>query len=543
MGNRRDRVIGVAAAVIVVMLAALVVTAVLDAEHNGRRALERLQVAQIDQLARSLDTRVSEAYTAFSGVVSGPQPWHVVVNDQADQKRLQAFQDLQPKARTGLVLVDPHSVVTAGTLLIHPMIGQSLARPGLATVLATNKPAVLPVAAGVTTTLPTIAYAFPLDGPRGELRGVLVYESEVAGDSLFNQEVSVLKHGRSIEYSFIDSRGTVVASSNIATLGKPADPLLLSPRDGFFRRGGKVIATAPVPSAGWRAVFSEDRSEFEGDLTGPLRSALLLLALAAVVGAALTFFALLGRLRSAREEQRRLRDINATREEFISIVSHELRTPATGQLGFLQTALDHWDALSDGERRHAVSQAFANARRLHALTRDVLDTASIEAGELRYAFETVDLEGALQTAAAALPDRPVTVRGADDAPAVRADPERLQQVLTNLLDNAVKNSPPASAIDVDVSTDGGEVVIAVSDRGTGMTEEETARVFEKFSRGRYATVQGTGLGLYICRKIIDSHGGRIWAGPRAGGGATVTFTLPAVHAPRPDPAVTTGTRV
>src|SRR5205814_7614347 len=142
-------------------------------------------------------------------------------------------------------------------------------------------------------------------------------------------------------------------------------------------------------------------SEFEGGLTGPLRSALLLLAVAAVIGGGLLFFFLLRRLRAAREEQRRLAEINAVREEFMSIVSHELRTPVTGLLGFLQTTLDHWEAMSDTDRPNALARGVTNARRLHALTRDVLDTASIESGELSYVFEVIDLGTEVSSAATA----------------------------------------------------------------------------------------------------------------------------------------------
>jgi signal transduction histidine kinase len=252
----------------------------------------------------------------------------------------------------------------------------------------------------------------------------------------------------------------------------------------------------------------------------------------ALIGGVITFFTLFSRLAAARREQQRLAEITAAHEEFISIVSHELRTPATGQLGFLQTLLDHWDAMKDADRQHALTQAYANARRLHALSRDVLNTASIEAGELPYAFEEVDLAAAAQSAVDGLlnPDREIVVANDATDAAVRADPERVQQVMANMLDNAVKNSPIGSRIDVRVANVDHEVLVEVSDRGLGLSDDEVEKSFEKFSRGRHANVTGTGLGLYICRKIIDTHGGRIWAARRAGGGATVAFTLPSAHA-------------
>jgi signal transduction histidine kinase len=280
-------------------------------------------------------------------------------------------------------------------------------------------------------------------------------------------------------------------------------------------------------------VFKQSVSEFEGRLTGPLRTALFLLVAVALASAGLVFFGLLSRLRAARKEQQRLGEINAAREEFISIVSHELRTPATGQLGFLQTVLDHWERMTDHERRQAVSQAFANARRLHALTRDVLDTTSIEAGELPYVFEVTDLGPAIRAAVDAIQlshDHQVAVDAVDQPFVVRADPDRLGQVMTNLLDNAAKNSPRGSTIEVHLNATDGEVVVEVCDRGLGMTPDEIARAFEKFTRARHGTVQGTGLGLYICKKIIDAHGGRIWASPRDGGGATLGFALPLASA-------------
>ena len=96
------------------------------------------------------------------------------------------------------------------------------------------------------------------------------------------------------------------------------------------------------------------------------------------VGLALVVI-LVRRLRQAQEEERRLRELSRSQEEFISVVSHELRTPVAGVLGFLQTTLDHWDVMSEGERQRAIGRAMSIARRLHSLTRDVLDTSTIEA--------------------------------------------------------------------------------------------------------------------------------------------------------------------
>ena len=539
MSQLRDRLIAITAALLVVLLGGAVVTAVLSAERNGRRSLEALQLAQLAQLARLLDGAIGPALTAPNGLTNpvGAKPWKLAPNDPADTAGLNLLQSrLPPSTRTGYVIVDRLGVVVNGSLLVDPaVVGRTYSRPGLNGVLQ-GRAALLPVDAhSLTTSLPTIVIARPIPNPGGGAPiGAILQESDVAPDSAFNQIMVGFHRGSTDEYSFLDSTGVVIASTNAGTVGRHADAVLLDTKPGFHRHGATVAATADIPSAHWRAAYRQSTHEFEGNLTGPLRSALLLLIVIALLGGGLTFFVLLARLRAAREEQQRLVRINETREEFISIVSHELRTPATGQLGFLQTLLDHWDLLSDGERQRTVGQAYANARRLHALTRDVLDTASIEAGELPYSFEPLDLRAAVGAAVDALPpgDHRLTVDGADTPMAVRADPERIQQVLTNLLDNAVKNSPTGSEIEIRTGvTPSGEALVEVRDRGAGMVEDELERAFDKFTRGRHPTTRGTGLGLYICRKIVDAHGGRIWAERRPGGGTTVSFALPMAAEP------------
>jgi signal transduction histidine kinase len=535
--TRRDRALITTAVVLVVITASLVLTTVLKAERDGTRALQRLQLAQVQQLTRSMDSRMASIFTSLQGLASAPPAWNVRPNDPADQKRLDQLQSLNPKARTGFYLVDAAGVVTNGTLLRDAStIGSKYPSGGLEKVLA-GTPGILSVRPGLTTTLPVVVIAFPLrDATQQKVTGAMLIESDVTVDSAFNAEVVALKQGRTGEFSFVDEAGVVVASSNAALLGKPLDePLLAAGRTGFSRAHEQIVVIEPIKSAGWRTVFRQDVDEFQGALTGPLHSALGYVVAAGLLGAAVAVITLARRLRRAREEQRLLEEISAVREEFISIVSHELRTPVAGMLGFLQTTLDHWDVMTDGERQRTISRAMSSARRLHSLTRDVLDTSTIEAEGMAYAMTDVDLREEIASAVAAerdlRPDRVLTLDLPDHPAWVRCDPDRLQQVMTNLLDNAVKSSPPMTPIEIGVAVHDDQVTVSVRDHGPGLSDAELTRVFDKFVRGRTSTPTGTGLGLYISRQLVEAQGGSIRAERSDGGGATFVVTLPRAAAP------------
>ena len=278
--------------------------------------------------------------------------------------------------------------------------------------------------------------------------------------------------------------------------------------------GDKLVVSADVPVVGWHVVFTQNRSEFVEPLAGPLQSAgLILVLLLLAVGLTLTVV-LARRLRQSREQEARLLALNRSQDEFISVVSHELRTPVSGVLGFLQTSLDHWEVMSDEDRHSAVRRAFTNARRLQAMTRDVLDTESIESGRFGYVRHPMDLADEVRTAVDAfssglangvvltVPDTPVMMDG---------DPDRIQQVLANLLDNARKNAPPEVPIEVSLEQTENVARLVVEDHGPGIDPDQLERIFDKFVRGRAGAVTGTGLGLYISRRIVDAHEGRIWA--------------------------------
>ena len=182
-------------------------------------------------------------------------------------------------------------------------------------------------------------------------------------------------------------------------------------------------------------------------------------------------------------------------------------------------------------------RAATNARRLQALTRDVLDTESVEAGRMAFNFETVDLveevREAVEAAAALYDDHAITADlPAGPAPA-SADADRIQQVLTNLIDNAVKNSPPGAPVSVSLRAQDGVARLCVTDCGSGLDPAVVPRLFDKFVRGRGNTVSGTGLGLYVARLIVEAHHGTIAAAPGPGGGAEFSFDLPLAAAPTP----------
>jgi signal transduction histidine kinase len=520
----------------ILVVGALVTVTVLSAQNAGRERLQELQISQVEQLSRSMDTRISETFNAFESFVTAPPPYTATLRDPSDLARLQVLQNLNPKATTGFLIVDSKSVVTNGTLLRDPgSVGRVLERPGLADVLAGN-PGVLPVGPGLTTSAPTIGIAYPVKNAADAVIGAFIVESAVETSSAFNAEIASLGGAKNAHYYIVDARAGVVATDVASALGKtlPTEVLPEGAGEGPRRIAGDLLVVDDVPSADWRVVFRQPLQDFEGSLTDPIRSALLLLALLTLVLAGAAGLALTRQLRRARIEQERLRLLGLEREEFISIVSHELRTPVLGVLGFLQTTLDHWDSMSDGDRRRAVSRAAANASRLHMLSRDVLDSSTIESGHLQYFKEPIDLRDVLtstvMTTQELHPDRTISLTAQATPVWVLGDNERLQQVVVNLIENGLKASPEDAPLTITVREELGHAFVVVRDHGPGLEEVDLERAFDKFVRGRSRTV-GSGLGLYICEQIVQGHDGTVSVRNAPDGGAEFTVVLPLAAAP------------
>jgi signal transduction histidine kinase len=235
--------------------------------------------------------------------------------------------------------------------------------------------------------------------------------------------------------------------------------------------------------------------------------------------------------RNTVEELRRL---SALRADFVSLVSHELRAPMASVVGSAQTLRERWRELNPDQRDSFLALIGNETERLAALIGDVLDTSRIDAGTFTYRFADVDL-GALvrdSVAGIALAQDEVSVV-ADvhgELPTVRGDRDRLQQVLTNLLDNAVKYSPAGEKVTVSAFRQNSRVRIEVSDHGPGVPADQQRVIFEKFGRGHTAGSPGkpgTGLGLYIARSIAEAHGGVLEVDSGPAPGATFTLVLPA----------------
>jgi two-component system, OmpR family, sensor histidine kinase KdpD len=236
-------------------------------------------------------------------------------------------------------------------------------------------------------------------------------------------------------------------------------------------------------------------------------------------------------------QQARLQvETETLRSTLLSSVSHDLRTPLAAITGAGTTLLQSGDRLSEENRRELTQTVVEEAAHLNRIIRNVLDMTRLESGGVQVNREWQSLEEIVGAVTARMTgqfrDHPLAIALPPDLPLVPCDGLLIEQVLRNLLENAVKYTPVGTHIALSVVAGEGKVQVTVADEGPGIPAEETERIFEKFVRGKYAA-GGVGLGLAICRGIVLAHGGRIWAENRPAGGAAFTFTLPTGEAPPP----------
>lgn len=224
------------------------------------------------------------------------------------------------------------------------------------------------------------------------------------------------------------------------------------------------------------------------------------------------------------------------RNSLLSAISHDLRTPLAAIVGASSSLVMDGGRLG-ADARHELSQTiYDEAMRMAGLANNLLDMARLQAGAVVLNLQWQPLEevvgGALAGLTSRLADHPVTVRLPQDLPLVEIDSLLIERVFVNLLENAVKYTPRGTPIEILAQSASGEMIVTVSDWGRGIPVGEEDRIFEKFHRVfREGNQGGAGLGLAICRSIVEAHGGRIWADNPPAGGAAFHFALPLTESP------------
>jgi two-component system sensor histidine kinase KdpD len=218
-------------------------------------------------------------------------------------------------------------------------------------------------------------------------------------------------------------------------------------------------------------------------------------------------------------------------------VSHDLRTPLATITGAVSTILENGARLDDRTRRELLESVRDEGERLNRLVQNLLEMTRLESGavELRKEWHSLEevIGAALSRVGPRLASRRVSTRVPPNLPLVPMDDVLIEQVLVNLLDNALKYTPPTSPIEIIATATDSAATVEVADRGPGLPPGEEDKVFEKFYRGRTDKGRGAGLGLAICQGVVRAHGGRIWAQNLPEGGVAFLFTLPITGAPPP----------
>ena len=247
-----------------------------------------------------------------------------------------------------------------------------------------------------------------------------------------------------------------------------------------------------------------------------------------------------GAHRARRETYREIEQLSKLRSEFVSIVSHEFRTPLTGIQGFSEMMRD--EDLTLPEMREYAGDINKDARRLARLITDMLDLDRMESGRMTLNSEPVDLNQIITDAAAlfrlSAADHPIELDLDESLRGIMGDSDRLTQVVTNLVSNAIKYSPAGGAVELRTTRAERTVLLTVRDHGMGIPAEQLEKIFDRYSRVETTetrAIQGTGLGLPIVRQIVQLCEGQVWATSESGQGSVFYVELPLLEAATPAP--------
>jgi signal transduction histidine kinase len=239
--------------------------------------------------------------------------------------------------------------------------------------------------------------------------------------------------------------------------------------------------------------------------------------------------------RELEKKGRQLEAASQHKSEFMANMSHELRTPLNAIIGFSEVLLELMFGEVNEKQTEYLRDILESGRHLLSLINDILDLSKIEAGRMELELTDFHLPTALDNALILVRERAarrgITLQATVDPRLgdVRADERKIKQVVLNLLSNAIKFTPEGGRIEVRAVPIDGSVEVAVSDTGVGIAPEDQDAIFEEFRQVGVSSAkqEGTGLGLTLCRKFVELHGGKIWVKSQVATGSTFTFTIPA----------------
>lgn len=233
-----------------------------------------------------------------------------------------------------------------------------------------------------------------------------------------------------------------------------------------------------------------------------------------------------------RSTNMKLTELDKMKSEFLGIVSHDFRSPLSSIVLAGKSLLRNDLVKNDSHVREYIHLIIDQAARLNQLAEDTLSITKIESGQLNYYFKIVNIERLIQDAMSLVrfsQRHTIEYRVDPEAVFIKGDQPKLRQVVQNLMSNAVKYSPRGGKVTVNVvDQTPDEIMVSVTDEGIGIPDDQAGRLFQKFSRvdvGEARDIKGSGLGLWICREIVQAHGGQIWVESEPGKGSTFRFTL------------------
>lgn len=242
-----------------------------------------------------------------------------------------------------------------------------------------------------------------------------------------------------------------------------------------------------------------------------------------------------GRIKVLEEVRKSQEEKLKAKTDLINMASHEVRHPLTLIMGFTEILKDYSELLSGSERKDVLEKLYRASDRLRRSVINMMEVSRMESGRMAVNMEEVDLASLLgslkEEMLEKIPGSRIEIAVEPNARMIRADRDKLEIILFNLLDNAAKYSPEGSPVEVKAFRSGREVLLEVRDRGKGLTEEEIGFIFQPFRRGEegYTSSAGMGLGLYIVSRLVEAHGGRVEVKSDLGKGSTFT-----VHLPQPE---------